>query len=253
MQRFDGLTALITGGAAGIGRATAIRLAEEGARVALVDSSESDLADTLQTLSLSGAEAIGVCADVRDPVSAPRAVTQVLAAWGRLDVLVANAAMRHYGAATQAEERDWDAVLGVNLKGAAFACAAAADAMRPGGGGAMVLVSSVHAVVGRGDMPLYDASKAALLSLTRSLAVELAPQGVRVNSLCPGFTVTDFHIRRTRQTGGDPESLRRIPAGLLGRPAEPAEIAAAIAFLASHDASYVTGTNLMVDGGRHSA
>jgi NAD(P)-dependent dehydrogenase (short-subunit alcohol dehydrogenase family) len=115
----------------------------------------------------------------------------------------------------------------------------------------MVLVSSICAVVGRDDMPIYDATKAGILSLMRSLAVDLAGDGIRVNSICPGFVVTDFHIRRARAQGKDPEELRTISAGLLKRPGRPEEMAAAIAFLASDDASYITATNLMADAGSH--
>src|SRR5438552_13054179 len=123
--------------------------------------------------------------------------------------------------------------------------------MRDGGGGAMVLVSSMNALVGRANMPIYDAAKAGVLSLTRSLAVELAGDGIRVNSLCPGFTVTDYHLRRAAAQGRGADDLRAASPGLLKRPAEPEEMAAAIAFLASDDDSYITATNLMVDGGRH--
>jgi meso-butanediol dehydrogenase/(S,S)-butanediol dehydrogenase/diacetyl reductase len=115
----------------------------------------------------------------------------------------------------------------------------------------MVLVSSINAVVGRDNMPVYDAAKAGVLSLTRSLAIDLAKDGVRVNSVCPGFTVTDFHIRRAEEQGRTADDLRATQCGLFNRPAEPDEIAAAIVFLASGDASYITGTNLMVDAGRH--
>ena len=115
----------------------------------------------------------------------------------------------------------------------------------------MVLVSSANALVGRATMPIYDAAKAGVLSLTRSLAVDLAGDRIRVNSICPGFTVTDFHVRRAAAQGRTAEDLRAAQPGLLKRPAEPEEMAAAIAFLASDDASYITATNLMVDAGGH--
>jgi NAD(P)-dependent dehydrogenase (short-subunit alcohol dehydrogenase family) len=115
----------------------------------------------------------------------------------------------------------------------------------------MVLVSSLHALIGRRDMPLYDATKAAVLSLARSLAVDLAGDNIRVNTVCPGFTVTDYHIRRAEAQGRTADELRATRTGLFQRPAEPSELAAAIAFLASDDASYITATNLMVDAGRH--
>jgi NAD(P)-dependent dehydrogenase (short-subunit alcohol dehydrogenase family) len=115
----------------------------------------------------------------------------------------------------------------------------------------MVLISSANAIVGRQNMPIYDAAKAGVLSLTRSLAVDLAADRIRVNSICPGFTVTDFHIRRAEAQGRTADDLRTSQSGLFKRPAEPSELAAAIAFLASEDASYITATNLMVDAGGH--
>jgi NAD(P)-dependent dehydrogenase (short-subunit alcohol dehydrogenase family) len=179
-------------------------------------------------------------------------VTRAVERWGRLDVLVANAGVRAFGSLLEATEEDWERILAVNLRGVANACVAAAREMREGGvGGAMVMVSSANALVGRAAMPIYDAAKAGVLSLTRSLAVDLAGDRIRVNSICPGFTVTDFHVRRAVAQGRTAEDLRAAQPGLLKRPAEPEEMAAAVAFLASDDASYITATNLMVDAGGH--
>lgn len=251
MNRFEGKVALITGGAAGIGFATAQRLGREGARVAILDHSTPDV-----ELARSVLEADGIPCLVREGDVASRQdlrdwMEEVLTLWGRADVLVANAGTRHFGLLTNATDADWERVLSVNMRGLAESCMLAAKAMwAVGEGGAIVIVSSVHAQVGRSEMPIYDATKAAQLSLTRSMAIDLAPN-IRVNSVCPGFTVTDFHLRRAAAQGRAPEDLWATPSGLLGRPARPEEIAAAIAFLASNDASYITGTNLMVDGGQH--
>lgn len=251
-SRFDNQVVLITGGGAGIGRATARRIASEGGRLALLDWSEDDLRETAQGILDSGADCISLCGDVARAEDCQRLVDQAIARWRRLDVLVANAAVRAFGSALDASEEDWQRVLGVNLRGVANAAVAGGRAMKEvGSSGAMVLVSSTMALRARADMPIYDAAKAGVLSLTRSLAVDLAPNGIRVNSVCPGFTVTDFHIRRAAAEGRSADDLRARDTSLLRRPAEPEEIAAAIAFLASSDASYITATNLMVDGGRH--
>ncbi len=252
MTRFENKVVLITGGALGIGLATARRIASEGGRVALLDHTEDDLRAALKQLESESATCIGTRGDVASPADCDRAVQQTLDAFVRLDVLVANAGARAFGSLLDATDADWERILAVNLRGVANACDSAARARRTGGrGGAMVLVSSANALIGRSDMPIYDATKAGVLSLARSLAVDLAGDTIRVNSVCPGFTLTDYHVRRAEATGRTADDLRQTRTGLFNRPAEPEELAAAIAFLASDDASYITATNLMVDAGRH--
>jgi NAD(P)-dependent dehydrogenase (short-subunit alcohol dehydrogenase family) len=252
MRRFEGKVAVVTGGGAGIGFATARRIGAEGGRLALLDWSAEDLERAVGALQEAGAECEGVRGSVAERADCEAVVERAVARWGRLDVLVANAGVRAYGSLLEATDEDWERILAVNLRGVANACVAAAREMRRlGQGGAMVLISSLNAIAGRGGMPIYDAAKAGVMSLARSLAVDLAADGIRVNSLCPGFTVTDFHIRRAQADGRTADDVRRAQSGLFKRPAEPEEMAAAIAFLASDDASYITATNLMVDGGSH--
>jgi len=252
MRRFEKTVALVTGGAAGIGLATARRLTSEGGRVVLLDPSEADLETAVRTLKASDGECLAICGSVAKEDDCDAAVSLALDRWDRLDVLVANAGVRAYGSLLEATDEDWESVLSVNLRGTANACVAAAHAMRVcGTQGAMVLVSSIHAEVARANMPIYDATKAAILSLTRSLAMDLAGDGIRVNSVCPGFTLTEYHTRRALASGESVGALREMPVGLFKRPAQSHEIAAAIAFLASFDATYITATNLMVDGGVH--
>jgi meso-butanediol dehydrogenase/(S,S)-butanediol dehydrogenase/diacetyl reductase len=141
-------------------------------------------------------------------------------------------------------------MLAVNLKGTAFSCKAVLPQMIRQRSGAIVLLSSVHHQVGRSEMPLYDATKAGIVSLTKSLAVDHAGQGIRVNAICPGLTITDFHIRKAIREGRSVDELKQTRIGPLQRPADPSEIAAAIYFIASAEASFITGQALMVDGGR---
>ncbi len=255
MRRFDKQVAVITGAAAGIGLATARRLGSEGCRLALLDSDEPGLQAALRSLMASDLEVVGLCGEAADSRTVEALVGLALEHWDRLDVVVANAAARAFGPLVEPgapQDTDWERLCAVNLRGTAEVCRAGATAIRVcGTRGAMVLVGSVHALVGRSGMPIYDATKAGILGLARSLAVELAPDGIRVNSVCPGFTITEFHLRRAAAEGRTEGELRATSAGLFGRPADPSEIAAAIAFLASGDASYITATNLMVDAGVH--
>lgn len=243
--------AIITGGGAGIGRATAFRFAEEGYHVVMGDRDADDARAAEEGVRRRGREAAAVVGDVADEKHARDLAAAAMERWGRIDAFVANAGARVHGSLLDATEDDWRHIVDVNLKGVAYGCKAVLPAMREQGSGAMVIISSANALVGRADMPLYDATKAAVLSLTRSLAVAYGPEGVRVNAVCPGFTVTDFHERAAARSGISPEEIRERSRGyaLLGRPAEPHEIAAAVYFLASADASNITGQTLMVDGG----
>ena len=236
-MRLKGKATLITGGGAGIGAATAALFRAQGASVFVVDSKPG--------------QGVDFTADVADAAKALEAVEKALAAFGRLDVLVNNAAMRNYAAIGEATPQEWEAVVGVNLIGAANYCRAALPALRKGGKGAIVNVSSVYAVASRKGMGLYDASKAGMLALTRTLAHEESAHGIRVNAVCPGSTFTDFHVDKAKAAGKDVEKLKaeRDSTSLIGRWAEPREIAWPILFLASDEASFVTGATLMVDGG----
>lgn len=230
-MRLQGKTALITGGAAGIGAACARIFREEGAQVFTVDTSPQ-------------ADFVG---DVADPVLAGKFLESI----EKLDILVCNAAMRNYSALADATPEEWRAVLSVNLVGAANYCRAAMPLLRKSGRGAIVLVSSVYGVAGRPGMGLYDATKAGLIAMARTLAHEEAGHGIRANAVCPGSTLTDFHIHRAKAAGKDLEKLRRErdDTSLIGRWASPEEIAWPILWLASDEASFITGTALMVDGG----
>jgi 2-hydroxycyclohexanecarboxyl-CoA dehydrogenase len=243
--------AVITGAGAGIGKACAIRFAHEGTRVVVVDWEAGDGQATVDYLKSRGAEAIFCHADVSREEDCQRFARSAVDSFGRIDVLVANAGIRVFGSILEATEEDWDRILGVNLKGMSFSCKAVLPTMIEQKSGAIVLIGSTTALTGRTNMPLYDATKFGVLSLTRSLAATYGRDGIRVNAVCPSKTLTDFHVKRAMADGISPEELReRFKGyGLLGRAGEPEEVAAAVYFMASEDASFITGQYLIVDGG----
>jgi len=246
-------TAIITGAGAGIGAATALLFCREGASVALIDTDPAALDRTLEAikLALPHARLLVHTADVSHETEALAVVDKTLQAWGKLDILVNNASMRNYSALANATTAEWQAMVGVNLIGCANYAKAALPALRVSGKGSIVNIASCYAITGRKGMGLYDATKAAQLAMTRTLAFEEAAHGVRVNAVCPGSTLTDFHINKATAAGKDIEKLKteRQTTSLLGRWASPEEIAAPILWLASDEASFITGTSLMVDGG----
>jgi len=239
-MRLKGKVALITGGGAGIGAATAALFCKEGARVLLVDHDPAGLKKHSRILK---SRASIVAGDVADPGLATSAVEQAINDFGRLDILVNNAAMRNYSTVADATAEEWRALLEVNLIGAAGFCQAALPQLRKAKRGAIVNVSSCYAVTGRKGMPLYDASKAGLVALTRTLAHEEAAHGIRANAILPGSTYTEFHRKRGLR------KYARSDNSLLGRWAQPEEIAFPILWLASDEASFITGETLLVDGG----
>ncbi len=242
---------IITGAGSGIGRACASRFAQAGCGVLLCDIVEADGQASCDAIRAAGGDAAFQRVDVTDPAQCQVACSQAQQRWGQVDMLVANAGTQLGGSLLEASEADWDSILGVNLKGVAHMCQAVLPVMIERGHGSLVLVSSVNALQGSPGMAIYDASKSAVLGLMRSLAAEHGAQGIRVNAVCPGNTLTDFHLKRMAEQGVSEEQLREMTRGyaLLGRAAEPLEIANAIYFLASEQASFITGHALCVDGG----
>ena len=253
--RLQGKAAIVTGAGGGIGAATAELFCAEGARVLLVDMDAAALARTGARIrtQIPDASVQLLAANVAEPAAAIEAAKQCVEAFGRIDVLVNNASMRNYASFADATPEEWHAVAGVNMVGTASFCRAALPHLRQAGKAAIVNVSSCYAVKGRKGMALYDATKAAIVAMTRTLAFEETSNGVRVNVVCPGSTLTDFHVNRTVAAGKSVEDLKtqRQDTSLLGRWAEPMEIAWPILWLASDEASFITGTTLVVDGGLH--
>jgi NAD(P)-dependent dehydrogenase (short-subunit alcohol dehydrogenase family) len=247
-KRLSGKVAAITGGASGIGEATVRRFVAEGARVAFADR---DVDRGKRLAAEIGASALFVESHVEREAEAAAFVRQAADRFGRLDVLVNNAGIRLYHTVVEASAESWDEILGVNLKGYAFCSKAAIPLIRQGGGGSIVNVASVRSVTSVGKTTQYDTTKAAVAGLTRGMAVDHAADGIRVNAVCPGPIFTPFHERRIRELGRTLAQYREEAAKstILKRPGTPEEVAACILFLASEDASFVTGTLLFVDGG----
>jgi 2-hydroxycyclohexanecarboxyl-CoA dehydrogenase len=252
--RMAGRVALVTGGGGGIGEATGWLFAEEGAAVTLLDTDASavEAAAAAIRTAVPGAQILALRGDVTRESNVRSIIDETAARWGALHTLVNVAGVRVYAPLADADAADWERIIGVNVLGTAHCCKAALPRLRAAGRGTIVNVSSVYGVMGRTGMGQYDTTKAAVLGLTRSLAVEEAPHRIRVNAVCPGGTITPYHIRRAAARGVSEAEMRTQRAGdnLLGRWAEPREVAYPILFLASDESSFVTGATLMVDAGR---
>lgn len=253
-DRMQNGIAVVTGGSGGIGAATARLFAAEGAAVAIVDLDPERVREVAASIvdEVPGAAVLPVAADISSEDEAERAVAETVAAFGGLTTLVNNAGVREYGALAEASRESWRRIIGVNLLGTANCAKAALPELRKADAASIVNVSSAHAVVGRKGMGQYDATKAAIVSMTRTWAWEEAEHGVRVNAVCPGGTLTPYHVARYTAQGVSEAELRarQADACLLGRWAEVREIAYPILWLASDEASFVTAATLMVDGGK---
>lgn len=250
MGRMDGKVVAITGGAGGIGAATVRRFLAEGARVGFCDS-DAEKGRAFEA-DLEGENAFFAAADVSDEADAARFVAETVSRFGRIDVLVNNAAIRNYVDVTEATAESWDRVLGVNLKGYIFCAKSAITQMRKTGGGVVVNIASVRSLVAGPKCVQYDTTKAAILGLTRSMALDHAPDNVRVMAVGPGPIFTDFHEKRAEDLGQTHDEYKREFGAdtMLDRPAQPVEVANVILFVASDEASYMTGTCVFVDGGQ---
>ena len=246
MFSLNGTVALVTGASQGIGRAIAVALASAGARVALAARNEQKLAEVAGQIQSAGGEALSIKMDVAEPDQIKSGFQQVLAKFGRLDILVNNAAITRDGLALRMKLDDWDAVLRTNLTAAHLCTQQALSPMMKQRWGRIINITSVVAETGNAGQANYVAAKAGLIGLTRAIAMEMASRNITVNAVAPGFIATPM-------TDPLPEKVKeemkaRIPLGRFGT---ETDVAAAIVFLASEEAGYITGHVLDVNGGMH--
>ncbi len=250
MGRLDGKVAAVTGGASGIGEATVRRFVAEGASVAFCDRDGERGQRVAAELEAAGAKIAFTQVDVGTEAACLDFVNGAAQKFGRLDILINNAGIRKYEKVDEASAASWREILDVNLMSYVF-CAKAAVPLMRAKGGAIVNTASVRSVIAGGGNLQYDTTKAAIAGLTRALAADHSPDGIRVNAVGPGPIFTPFHQRRIAAAGQSVEeyNARAAQGTMLKRPGRAEEVAAAILFLASDDASYITGTLLFVDGG----
>jgi len=243
--------ALITGASSGIGRATAEAFAARGAKLVVAARRQDELDSLVAGIKAQGGKASAIQTDVSDAAEVERMVAHAIATFGRLDYAVNNAGIEgRFAGITELGDDEWDRVLGINLKGVFLCMKHEARAMlAAGNGGAIVNVGSVNSFLGFATGAAYCTSKHGLIGLTTSASAELASQGIRINLICPGIVDTPMHRRLRRDIGDAVYDQGVLPSVHVKRAGQPEEIARAIVFLCSDDASYITGTTLTPDGG----
>ncbi|HEV2297448.1 MAG TPA: 3-oxoacyl-[acyl-carrier-protein] reductase [Candidatus Acidoferrales bacterium] len=246
MFSLQGKVALVTGASQGIGRATALALAAAGARVAVAARSEEKLAETAKQIAAAGGEALAIKMDVAEPEQIKVGFAQAISKFGRLDILVNNAAITRDGLALRMKLEDWDAVLRTNLTSAHLCSQQALGVMMKQRWGRIINVTSVVAETGNAGQSNYVAAKAGLIGLTRAIATEMASRNITVNAVAPGFIETPMTEPLPQKVKDDLKA--RIPLGRMG---SDKDVAAAIVFLASEEAGYITGHVLDVNGGMY--
>jgi NAD(P)-dependent dehydrogenase (short-subunit alcohol dehydrogenase family) len=250
MGRLTGKRALITGAASGIGRATALLFAREGAAVVVVDVDEAGGQAVAQAIRNEGGQAMFVRCDVTQAEDCQRAVQRVVDEWSGLDILFNNAGIIRRATVIGTTEEEWDRVMAVNVKSIFLLSKYAIPVMAQAGGGAIVNTSSGWGLVGGRNAVSYCASKGAVVNMTRAMALDHGAQNIRVNCICPGDTDTPMLRNEARQLGeSDEVFLAEAADRPLQRIGRPEDVARAVLYLVSDDASFVTGTVLVVDGG----
>ena len=250
MGRVDGKACVVTGAGSGIGKAIAERLAEEGGKVLCVDVNGATVSATAKSIQQAGGVADAVTVDVSDRHQVDAFVTRCVELYGRIDVLVNNAGVNIPGVFHEVSDAVIDKTLNVNVKGPMYGSRAAIPHMLRQGGGSIVNISSVNGLVSEPFLAVYSASKGAVVMLTRGIALDYAKRGIRCNAICPGWVDTPINYAHAEMLGGLEKVYSTIESFQpIGRPGEPREIAHLALFLASDEASFITGSIIAADGG----
>jgi NAD(P)-dependent dehydrogenase (short-subunit alcohol dehydrogenase family) len=248
--RVDGKACVVTGAGSGIGRASAIRLAEEGGGVVVVDIALEPATETVDEITRAGGRAVAHRADVSDSAQVDAMVEACVERFGSIDVLVNNAGVNLPGVLHEVSNEVIDRTLGVNVRGPIYGCRAAIPHMLRQGAGSIINMSSVNGIVSEPFLAVYSASKGAIVMLTKGVALDYAKQGIRCNAICPGWVDTPINHAHAAMLGGLEKVYEEIDSFQpIGRPGEPREIANVVLFLASDEASFMTGSVVVADGG----
>lgn len=249
-MRLKGKTALVTGGGQGIGRAIVLALAREGAQVAVLDVAKDRAEAVTREVEALSVKGLALGADLRRRAEVERAIAEIVAQWGQLDVVVNNAGWDRMQPFLESDEETWDKIIGINFKGALYVLKAALPHMIARGGGRVVSIASDAGRVGSSNEAVYAGTKGALIAFSKTLAREVARHGITVNVVCPGITETALLQGMREESAKNARVIEAIGRAIpLGRIGVPEDIAGAVVFLASPEAGYITGQTLSVSGG----